>query len=135
MIVAGIILCIASFGLLWNGCVERLRQTDWPIVDAIVVYVEEETVGSLKPGRAGTHKTYEIYYEYTVGGNTYSGDFKQNRGMSVGDSLEIKYNPDAPQYSTKELEPSVINMIIGGVAGVYGLTAIVASIVLAKRQR
>lgn len=134
LITAGVILCLTSFCILWNGCVERLRQADWTVVDATVIDVEEKTEGSLKPGKTGTHTMYEIFYEYIVNGNVYGGDFKQNRAMSIGDNIEIKYNPDAPQYSTKELGISAINIVIGAVIGIYGVTAVIASIVLAKKS-
>ena len=134
LITAGVILCLASFGVLWNGCVERLREADWTAVDATLIYVEEKVEGLLKPGKTGTHTMYEILYEYIVDGNVYGGDFKQNCAMNIGNNIKIKSNPDALQYSTKELGISAINIVIGAVIGICGLTAVIASIVLAKKS-
>ena len=132
LITAGVILCLASFGVLWNGCVERLREADWTAVDDASERTRNE--GLLKPGKTGTHTMYEILYEYIVDGNVYGGDFKQNRAMNIGNNIKIKSNPDALQYSTKELGISAINIVIGAVIGICGLTAVIASIVLAKKS-
>lgn len=111
-----------------------MRQADWTVVDATVSDVEEKTEESLKPGKTGTHTMHEIFYEYIVNGNVYGGDFKQNRAMNIGNNIKIKSNPDALQYSTKELGISAINIVIGAVIGICGLTAVIASIVLAKKS-
>ena len=43
--------------------------------------------------------------------------------MEIGDEVEIKYDPDAPQDSTDILKPSVKNLIVFLIAGVMFTTA------------
>lgn len=68
----------------------------------------------------------------------YSGHFWQGYKMDVGVSMKIKYNPDAPQYSTEELEPlrdDVKNVAVGVGTGTVAVIAVVTANILKKRRK
>ena len=110
----------------------RQKQVDWPVVDATVMHVDEE--------RRTTHShttytEYTIHYQYSVDGQVYGGNFEQNRGMQVGETIQVKYDPDDPAYSTDVLEPSLSSIVIGSVLAVAGVTAIIEANVLEKKRK
>lgn len=67
---------------------------------------------------------YEITYQYEVDGKEYFDKlYNRSEIMEIGDEVEIKYDPDAPQDSTDILKPSVKNLIVFLIAGVMFTTA------------
>lgn len=48
-----------------------------------------------------------IPYQYEANGNVYTGEIvKSNAPKKLGETLEIKYAPDAPENSTEYFKPS-----------------------------
>lgn len=143
LVMLSFVLWAPTFIMLWNGIggfVAQHEQINWLIVDAVVVDVEEQDTYSNQPGHASrrTGTRCEVYYEYTVDEKVYSGHFWQGDKMDVGESMKIKYNPDAPQYSTEELDPlrdAVKNVAVGVGTGAVAVIAVVTANILKKRRK
>lgn len=138
MITAGVIFLLSAFIGFWNGSIDyrmQLEQTSWPTVNAAISFVEEQTEHSMTPGHYGHTSTYyDIHYNYAVDGQIYTGVIEgRNRYSDLGDSFEIKYNPDAPEQSTYILEPSKAFLVSGSIFGGAGLLLVIFSVVLAKK--
>lgn len=89
--------------------IEEHHQKDWISTTAYVVDISSEASGT----RHTQHVQYDITYQYEADGNAYSGKlFNRSEAMGLGDTIEIKYNPDEPENSTDILAPSVINLIL-----------------------
>ena len=125
----GIVFIFFGFSSLIIGITrytEQLGQRDWSVATATVISVDErtETSGG-RHGHRSYHTVYDILYQYEANGNVYTGEIvKSNTPKSLGETLEIKFDPDAPENSTKYLEPypgivvsSVIGFIIFGLIG------------------
>lgn len=139
-IVFGSIFLLFSIAVFWNGILNykaQLTQQDWPVAQATVSFVEEEVVDFSIPGNRNRDTTaYNIHYDYVVNEQSYSGVIKKvYYSMDIGDTLEIKYNPNAPEESTYILEPSLFFMIVGGVPGVIGITLIVLYFIFKKKNK
>lgn len=120
---AGLIFACGGIYFLVSGIntyVNQFGQKNWPVTTAAVIKVDE-----YRSGHKSRNKRYDILYRYEVGGNVYTGEiFRNNAPKKLGETFEIKYNPDAPEESTRYLEPtfgivvsSVIGFIIFGFAG------------------
>lgn len=137
----GSIFLIFSIMVFWSGILDyraQLKQQDWPVTNATVSFVEEEIDSYSTPGKANHHSytSYNIHYDYVIHGKSYNGVIEGvNYSMNIGDSLEIKYNPSAPEESTYILEPSLFFMIAGGIPGAIGIALIVLRFVLKKKNK
>lgn len=134
----GAIFSIAAVLMLWTGIDDyttQLKQVDWPITEATVLYVEEKIEGHNLPGKGGTHTSYDIYYQYVVDGQMYDGNFEQAAEAEIGETIKIKYDPNHPGYSTGTLKPSLAGVVIGIVMGVAAIIAFVLANVSRKRQK
>ena len=134
----GAIFSIAAVLMLWTGIDDyttQLKQVDWPITEATVLYVEEKIEGHNLPGKGGTHTSYDIYYQYVVDGQMYDGNFEQAAEAKIGETIKIKYDPNDPGYSTGTLKPSLAGVVIGIVMGVAAIIAFVLANVSRKRQK
>lgn len=128
-----VIVCAVMF--LWGGIADyqmRQKQVDWPVADATVMHVDEESRTTHNHAR---YTVYTIHYQYSVDGQVYGGNFEQNRGMQVGETMQVKYDPNDPAYSTHVLEPSISSIVIGFVLAVAGVTAIIEANVLEKKRK
>ena len=54
---------------------------------------------------------------------------------NVGDSFQIKYNPEAPEEHTRTLEPSKSYLISGSVFASLGLIMTIITVVLIRKGR
>lgn len=133
-----IIFLICSFTAFWNGSVNYKIQTEqlnWEITNAEVYHVSERIVSSNGKSHMRSYE-YDIYYRYTVDGQSYTGVIEdQNSPQNIGDTFEIKYNPESPEESTHILEPSRSYIVSGSVFGGTGLALVILSIVLIKRNK
>lgn len=133
LITVGIICLICSFIAFWNGSIDyriQQKQSAWSTTNATVSFVEEITKRPYK----NRSTSYNIYYEYSVDDQLYTGIIKnQNRTRKIGSSLEIKYNPKNPAESTHFLEPSKEFIVSGSIFGVLSVTFITLSLYLAKK--
>ena len=124
-VVAVLMLCIGI-----NDYTIQLKQVDWPITEATVLYVEEkiETSHSGRHSKSTTH--YDTYYQYFVDGQKYEGNYERVTEVEIGETIKIKYDPNDPGYSTGTLKPSLTGVIIGIVMGIGA----VISFVLARKK-
>lgn len=90
----------------------QLNQRNWKITEATVLSTQSrrESTGS---ARHSSYRTvYDTNYVYTVNGENYRGKAVGLPSLiSDGDTLEIKYNPDAPEESTHILTPQTNSLI------------------------
>ena len=134
---AGFIFVCGGIYVLVSGIktyINQFEQKQWPVATAIVINVDEYYSG---------HKSrsirYNILYQYEAEGNVYTGEISRNNtSKKLGETFEIKYNPDVLAESTHYLEPvfgiavsSVIGFIIFGLAG----SRMIRSALPKKRRR
>ncbi len=76
-------------------------------LDCSVSDIETKVEGSRGPNYGADSTYYDIYYEYAVDDQIYTGVIKsQNQSRDIGESLKIKYDPTAPEKSSDVLELS-----------------------------
>lgn len=116
----------------WSGTEayqEELTQVDWPTTQATVIQVEvfRERSGPVK--HPIYHNYYNITYEYVVNGTVYTELMEhQSAQASVGDTFQVKYNPQAPEQSTDILEPTKEYILGNGILCMAGITLVVMSV-------
>lgn len=114
----------------------QLGQTDWIAATATVTQVKEDYDST---ANGDYNIFYDIYYTYTVGGQPYNGMIDDmNQSLSVGETIDIKYDPDAPDHSTDVTKPAKSVLIMGiifGIGGLLWLGSHIRSIVREKRGR
>ncbi|MFR8001566.1 MAG: DUF3592 domain-containing protein [Hydrogeniiclostridium sp.] len=109
---------IASFSIGITGYIEQLGQRDWSVTTATVINIDE-----YRSGHKNRSTRYNILYQYEANGNVYTGEIvKSNTPKTLGETLEIKFDPDAPENSTQYLEPAP-GFVVSGVIGfiIFGL--------------
>lgn len=115
-----IIICfgIAFFVMGITGYIQQLGQRDWSVATATVINVDKRTEsGGGRHGHRSHRTVYDILYQYEANGNVYTGEIvKSNAPKKLGETLEIKFDPDAPENSTKYLEPSPGFLVSGIIA-------------------
>ncbi len=123
LFVAGFIFACGGIYLLACGIntyINQFDQKNWPVTTAVVINVD-----AYRSGWKSHNTYYNIIYQYEAGGNVYTGKIHGNNApKKLGETFEIKYNPDKPEESTRYLEPtfgivvsSLIGFIIFGFAG------------------
>lgn len=110
---------ILMFSLGANTYIQSYKQTDWVTGSAYITDISEL---NRRVGRGRIN--YSMTYEYFVDGTRYTGEYGPlANSIAVGKSIQIKYDPDAPENSTGFLKP-VINdlvlVILGSVFAVCG---------------
>ena len=97
-LLVGIVIVLIGIISLGKGSQKKKRCTASASAVIVEVQAEKDDAGS-----GNTHKKYSYtpIYEFSAGGNTvrksggfYSHDKKE---FTVGDTAEIKYNPDKPE--------------------------------------
>lgn len=123
--------------VFWNAIVNYQIQretTNWIVTNATVSDIETKVEGSRGPNYGAKSTYYEIYYEYTVDDQIYTGAIKnQNRSKDIGESLKIKYNPEAPEKSSHVLEPSKEFLVTGPVFSVLFISSTALGIYWGKK--
>lgn len=119
---AGFIFACGGIYFFVNGIntyINQFDQKNWPVTTASVIHVD-----AYRSGHKSRSKRYNIFYQYEVEGDIYTGEiYRNNVPKKLGETFEIKYNPDAPEESTRYLEPTfgiVISSVIGFV--IFGFT-------------
>lgn len=85
-----------------NAHNKQVAQADWPVAQGIVTEVERFDGVSGRYG--GSTTSYDVYYEYVVQGQTYTGVIsKTYTPRDVGETLSIKCHPEYPNQSNPEL--------------------------------
>lgn len=116
LFVAGFIFICGGIYFFVNGIstyINQFNQKDWPVTTATVINVDE-----YRNGHRGSRSTrYNILYQYEAEGNVYTDEIRGNNApKKLGETFEIKYNPDAPEESTRYLEPTfgiIVSSVIG----------------------
>lgn len=137
-----------TFGMLFSaillvfGCMcfhsyhTQLGQTGWEKTTATITHVEEV---HRRSHNGGYFTYYNIYYTYTVDGQAYGGMIDElNRSLPVGDAIDIKYDPDAPDQSTHIIEPAKSLLVEGGILtgiGLLWMGSHVRSIIRKKKEK
>lgn len=115
LFVVGLLFACGGIYLLINGIntyINQFDQKDWPVTTATVINVDE-----YRSGHRSRNTRYNILYQYEAEGNVYTGEiYRNNAPKKLGETFEIKYNPDAPEESTRYLEPA-FGIVVSGVIG------------------
>lgn len=137
LLTVGFIFFICTVIVFWNAIVDYQTQretTNWIITNATVSDIETKVQGSRGSNYGSKSTYYDIYYEYTVDNQIYTGIIKnQNRSRKIGESLKIKYNPEAPDKSIHELKPSKEFLVTGPVFAVLFISSTALGIYWGKK--
>ena len=113
----------------------QLEQSDWVTTTATVTSVSETRKRTST--KNGHHTVYDIYYVYSVNGQEYDDKIDDlNRSIPIGNTVQIKYDPNAPDESTHITKPAKSVLIMGiifGIGGLLWLGSHIRSIVREKR--
>lgn len=120
---AGFLFVCGGIYLLVGGINTYINQFDqkkWSVTTAAVINVD-----AYSSGWKSRSTYYNIIYQYEAESNVYTGEIHGNNApKKLGETFEVKYNPEAPEESTQYLEPtfgipvsSVIGFIIFGFVG------------------
>lgn len=106
------VMILGCIAVLVNGirsfCLQ-VSRSEWPQATATVTEVNEKT--KIKSDSKRT--VYDIEYTYTVDQTDHIGTVKEKgTPLKVGDTLEVKYDPAAPEVSTDVLSPNADALII-----------------------
>lgn len=114
----------------WSGTEayqEELTQVDWPTTQATVTQVDR--IREFSATRPSSRYYYDITYAYSVDGDVYTGFLEhQSAQASVGDTFQVKYNPQALEQSTDILEPTKEYILGNGILCMAGITLVVMSV-------
>ena len=140
--VMGIVMMIAGIRLLVMGVdnfIQPIRHADWVTTSANVTDISETVIKNnfFRNKRTNIHYTWT--YEYVVDGTHYTGEFGPlANSVTVGKSIQIKYDPDAPENSTGFIKQSfsdIVLAVIGLVVAVVGFFLSGAFALLRKALR
>ena len=108
--VMGIVMMIAGIRLLIMGVdnfIQPIRHAGWVTTSANVTDISETVIKNNFFRNKRTRIHYMWTYEYVVDGTHYTGEFGPlANSVTVGKSIQIKFDPDAPENSTGFIEPS-----------------------------
>ena len=140
--VMGIVMMIAGIRLLIMGVdnfIQPIRHADWVTTSANVTDISETVIKNNFFRNKRTRIHYTWTYEYVVDGTHYTGEFGPlANSVTVGKSIQIKFDPDAPENSTGFIEPSfsdIVLAVIGLVVAVLGFFLSGAFALLRKALR
>ena len=140
--VMGIVMMIAGIRLLVMGVdnfIQPIRHAGWVTTSANVTDISETVIKNnfFRNKRTNIHYTWT--YEYVVDGTHYTGEFGPlANSVMVGKSIQIKYDPDAPENSTGFIKQSfsdIVLAVIGLVVAVVGFFLSGAFALLRKALR
>lgn len=114
--IMGIVFMITGIRMIIGGPMEYIEQrdqVDWPEIRAEIVDVSSrvESSGGVKHNRSTTY--YDFIIEYEVAGKVYTNESRSHTKIrQVGDSITVKYDPNAPETFTTTLTPSIMEMML-----------------------
>lgn len=127
----------ATFVAFWNGPInyqEQVKQLDWTVTNATVSHVYEYYDAFHFKGSGSGATVYDTHYEYIVDSQIYTGVIEGKiTHKNLGDTFQIKYNPEAPEEHTLTLEPSKSYIVSGLIWGTLCLTMVILTIMLIKK--
>lgn len=92
---AGLFCIGMTLWILISEISEYVQQKDWTAATAIVVDVSPHS------------GDYDVYYQYEAAGDIYTGKFSKVGKRALGETIEIRYDPDAPEKSNWVLEMGI----------------------------
>ena len=92
---AGLFCIGMTLWILISEISEYVQQKDWTAATAVVVDVSPHS------------GDYDVYYQYEAAGDIYTGKFSKVGKRTLGETIEIRYNPDAPEKSNWVLEMGI----------------------------
>ena len=95
MFAAGLFCIGMTLWILISEISEYVQQKDWTAATAVVVDVSPHS------------GDYDVYYQYEAAGDIYTGKFSKVSKRALGETIEIRYNPDAPEKSNWVLEMGI----------------------------
>ena len=120
--IMGIVFMVTGIRMIIGGpmeYIEQQEQADWPEIRAEIVDISSRVEGSGGYKHSNSTTYYDFIIRYEVGGKVYTNESRNHTKIrQVGDSITIKYNPDAPASFTTTLTPSISNMVMLMVFGV-----------------
>lgn len=129
------VLCfgIAFFVMGMVGYMQQVDQRDWSVATATVINVDRRRESSGAPHGYRNYRTvYDILYQYEANENIYMGEIlKANAPKKLGETFPIKFNPNAPEESTKYLEPS-LGFLISGIATLIAAFGLIGFFMIRK---
>lgn len=127
VIIIGITMLITGIRLLIMGVdnfIQPIRHAGWVTTSANVTDISETVIKNNFFRNKRTRIHYTWTYEYVVDGTHYTGEFGPlANSVTVGKSIQIKFDPGAPENSTGFIEPSfsdIVLAVIGLVVAVVG---------------
>lgn len=127
VIIIGITMLITGIRLLIMGVdnfIQPIRHAGWVTTSANVTDISETVIKNNFFRNKRTRIHYTWTYEYVVDGTHYTGEFGPlANSVAVGKSIQIKFDPDAPENSTGFIETSfsdIVLAVIGLVVAVVG---------------
>lgn len=110
----GLVMLIVGIGLIVDGIgdyADQSHQKDWISIEATVTDVSSQVVRYPTKGRSRTY--YTIVYEYEANGEIYTGSIGHLLSPRlVGDTITVKYDPEAPEESTTTLSPHTRDLVV-----------------------
>lgn len=117
------IVCLLSAVIIIVGSVQdymaKCKQNNWISITAEVTDISSrvESSGGVRHNRSTT--VYDITYSYEIDGQTYIGKLYGSSILHlVGDDLTIKYDPNAPEYSTAIISPQISSLLFPMLAAI-----------------
>lgn len=92
---AGLFCIGMTLWILISEISEYAQQKDWTAATAVVVDVSPHS------------GDYDVYYQYEATGDIYTGKFSKVGKRALGETIEIRYNTDAPEKSNWVLEMGI----------------------------
>lgn len=115
VIIIGITMLITGIRMLIMGVdnfIQPIRHAGWVTTSANVTDISETVIKNNFFRNKRTRIHYKWTYEYVVDGTHYTGEFGPlANSVTVGKSIQIKYDPDAPENSTGFLSPSSSDLV------------------------
>ena len=112
--IMGLVMLIVGIGLIVDGIgnyVDQSRQKGWITTAATVTDASSQVVRYPTKGRSRTY--YTIVYEYEANGEIYTGSIGHLLSPRlVGDTITVKYDPEAPEESTTTLSPHTRDLVV-----------------------
>ena len=110
MLITGIRMLVMGV----DAYIQPLHHTDWVTTSANVTDISESVINGIRGGHLSSRTSinYWMTYEYEVDGTHYTGEYGPlANSIAVGKSIQIKYDPDAPENSTGFLSPSSSDLV------------------------
>lgn len=88
-------------------------QMDWIVETAEVSDISSRVESTNSGARRSSRTVYDIIYQYEVNGQTYTNELRGASNIRmIGDTMKIKYDPEAPENSTTTLSPQLSDLLI-----------------------